>query len=220
MAVIGRKSIYAGLLGGSLLAVSGCDQPLDFDLRSLGGGFNTSAAARNVVANRPQADARGVISYPGYQVAIAQRGDKIEDVAGRVGISAGELARFNGISLDTSLRENEVIALPRRISEPTPGTGNTSDIDITTLAGDAIDRAGVETTPLANPSGQPGPEPVRHKVEPGESAFSISRLYNVSVRSLAQWNGLGPDLEVRSGQYLLIPVIVSSQETSQDTARG
>jgi murein DD-endopeptidase MepM/ murein hydrolase activator NlpD len=43
-------------------------------------------------------------------------------------------------------------------------------------------------------------------VERGETAYSISRLYNVSAKSLAEWNGLGPDFAVREGQYLLIPV--------------
>jgi len=41
----------------------------------------------------------------------------------------------------------------------------------------------------------------------GETAFTIARLYNVSVRALSDWNGLGPDLEVREDQYLLIPVV-------------
>jgi murein DD-endopeptidase MepM/ murein hydrolase activator NlpD len=49
-------------------------------------------------------------------------------------------------------------------------------------------------------------EPVRHQVKRGETAFTISRLYNVSVRSLAEWNGLGAEYTIREGQYLLIPV--------------
>lgn len=208
MAASRKKVLLGGVLGGALLAVAGCDTPLDFDLRNLGGGLSTSAAARSATADRPQADARGVISYPHYQVAIAQRGDRIADVATRVGIPVEELARYNGISTDVTLRENEVIALPRRVSEPTPGA---DDIDITTLAGDAIDRAGSGTNPPQTSPGQQGPEPIRHRVEPGESAYSISRLYNVSVRALAQWNGLGPDLAVRSGQYLLIPVVIESE---------
>jgi hypothetical protein len=37
-------------------------------------------------------DAQGVISYPGYQVAVARRGDTVGSVAARVGLSAQELA--------------------------------------------------------------------------------------------------------------------------------
>lgn len=206
MAVFARKNTGLFVLASAALTLSACDKPLDFDLRSLGGGFNTSAAARQATANRPNADDRGVISYPNYQVAIARDGDRIADVAARVGIPAVELARYNGISADVALKKNEVIALPRRVSEPSAATGlGQSGIDISTLAGAAIDRA-KPSDAAAKPAASDAKEPIRHKVEPGETAYSISRLYNVSVRALTQWNGLGPDLAVRTGQYLLIPV--------------
>ena len=227
MAVFSRTSWNFGLAGVALLALGACDQQLDFDLRGLAGGFNTTSAARQATAARPAPDARGVISYPNYQVAIARRGDRVADVAERVGLPAGELARYNGIPLDATLREGEVIALPRRVTEPSAATGavvsgplQPGDIDITTLAGDAIDRAGGTTAAPPQPSTPPsGTEPIRHKVEPGETAYSISRLYNVSVRALAEWNGLGSDLDVRSGQYLLIPVAAEGANAPQAEAQ-
>lgn len=191
--------------------LAGCDEPLDFDLRGQVGGFSTSDAARNITTDRPKPDARGVISYPNYQVAVAQRGDTVSDVAGRVGLPAEELARYNGLSPTIPLRAGEVLALPRRVSEPA-GTGG---VDIATLAGNAIDAA-PDTTPVQTstlaPAAQPAatpapdPEPVRHKVSRGETAYTISRLYGVPVKSLAEWNGLGSDFAIREGQYLLIPV--------------
>ncbi|WP_299725223.1 peptidoglycan DD-metalloendopeptidase family protein [uncultured Tateyamaria sp.] len=194
----------------ALAALVACDEPLDFDLRGPEGGFNTRAAARNATVDRPAADARGVISYPNYQVAVARRGDTLNDVAARVGLPADELARYNGIAVDVPLRKDEVIALPRRVSEPTTGIiGAPTGVDVTTLAGSAIDRAeptpaspSVSTAPLP-PTGQ---EPVRHKVERGETAFTIARLYQVPVKSLAEWNGLDASFSVREGQFLLIPV--------------
>ncbi|MEO0751239.1 MAG: peptidoglycan DD-metalloendopeptidase family protein, partial [Pseudomonadota bacterium] len=63
--------------------------------------------------------------------------------------------------------------------------------------------------PQGQPRGVSGVEPVRHRVARGETAFSISRLYQVSVSSLADWNGLGTDFAVREGQQLLIPVAVA-----------
>ncbi len=210
MTHLGRKWTRAALAGAALLALGACEQGLDFDLRGLAGGFNTAAAARQATANRPRPDSRGVISYPNYQVAIARRGDTIGDVAARIGLPAGELANYNGISPDAPLRAGEVIALPRRVAEPSPATGApAAPIDITSLAESAIERAGA-TGQAAEPADphteQPTAEPIRHKVEAGETAYSIARLYNVSVRALAQWNGLGSDLSVRAGQYLLIPV--------------
>ncbi len=219
------NKIAAALMGSSFLVLAGCEQPLDFDLRNLGSGFNTTDAARQVTANRPQSDDRGVISYPNYQVAIARSGDRLDDIANRIGIPVEELSRYNGIGTETVLRANEVIALPRRVEEPTgeAGTfGTDSAIDITSLAGNAIDRAGPSiTVPTPATGGKDSIEPIRHKVERGETAFSISRLYNVSVRALSDWNGLGPDLAVRSGQFLLIPVVLdSNQPASQSTTPG
>ncbi len=201
----GRLMIAALCLG----ALAACDEPLDFDLRGPEGGFNTRAAARAATTDRPQADARGIISYPTYQVAVAQRGDTLQDVATRVGLPADELARFNGIAPDVPLRQNEIIALPRRVAEPTGPLGAQNGVDVTTLAGSAIDRSAptpaspsVSTTTLA-PNGQ---EPIRHKVERGETAFTIARLYQVPAKSLAEWNGLDANFSIREGQFLLIPV--------------
>ena len=202
---------------GMALALAACDQPLDIDMRgAFGNAPSTAEAARNASAPRPEPDARGIISYPGYQVAVARRGDTLARLATRIGADARELARYNGIQTGDPLREGEVIALPGRVAEPTGGPIQPPDgVDIDTLAGDAIRRAdaqNVETSAL-EPATQTGVEPVRHQVERGETAFSIARLYNVSIRSLADWNGLGPDFSVREGQYLLIPVALPGEDT-------
>ena len=215
MADIRRTSFHATVLAIALVALAACEQSFDMDFRSLGNGFDTSSAARLATENRPPPDARGILSYPNFQVAVARHGDRLEDIADRVGIPADELSRYNGIPLDVVLRADEVVALPRRVAEPSPATGAIgtgpirpeSDVDISALAGDAIARADTsDTARAAAQVPQTGNEPIRHRIEPGETAYSISRLYNVSVRALADWNGLGADLSVRSGQYLLIPV--------------
>ncbi|MFO7758113.1 MAG: LysM peptidoglycan-binding domain-containing M23 family metallopeptidase [Roseovarius sp.] len=198
-------------LGASLgLAVAACDRPVDTDLRgAFGNAPSTTQAARGAEADRPEPDDRGIISYPGYQVAIARRGDTLTRLATRIGANAEELARYNGIQTGDPLRAGEVIALPNRVAEPEGGPIRSPDnVDIDTLAGEAIRRAdqqSVETSQL-EPAETATAEPVRHKVERGETAFSIARLYDVSVRALADWNGLDSDFTVREGQFLLIPV--------------
>ncbi len=202
----------------SLVALSACTGPMDFDLRDLANsGADTTAAAQSA-GNRPDPDDRGIISYPQFQVAVARRGDTVGSVANRIGVTPAELAEYNAVTIDTELRAGEVLALPNRVAEPSPATGAdgfgpirpSSDIDVTTLASNAIDRAEAsgQSASAAAPASdaQTGPTPVRHQVVRGETAYSISRLYGVSVRSLADWNGLGPDLTVREGQYLLVPV--------------
>jgi murein DD-endopeptidase MepM/ murein hydrolase activator NlpD len=211
-----------GLTVAGIALLAGCSGPLDLDLRDRMGGLDTSIAAGLAATPRPEADDRGVISYPNYQVALAQRGDSVADVAARVGLDAAEVARFNGLRVSDILRAGEVIALPSRVAEPSPATGAVgtgpirplSEIDITELAGAAIDRAGADsnivqsgTTPPMQVVPQTGMEPIKHRVERGETAFTIAQMYNVSIRSLAEWNTLDADFTIREGQHLLIPVI-------------
>ena len=209
------------LVCAAAAALAACSDGNDWDLRSAGNGFDTTSAVQKAIAARPSPDDRGIISYPGYQVAVARKGDTVASVADRIGVNSGELARFNGLTPDVALRGGEVLALPGRVAEPSPATGAANgQIDITTLAEGAIDRAsGTGATsagqptataaplaPAAPAASPPGTQPLRHKVRRGETAYSIARLYNVPVKALADWNGLGPDLSVREGQYLLIPV--------------
>ncbi|HQY43813.1 MAG TPA: peptidoglycan DD-metalloendopeptidase family protein [Paracoccaceae bacterium] len=226
---ISGRVIRAAAMGVSLLALAACESNglFDGDLRHLGqGGFDTSDAVFQATANRPVPDARGIISYPGYQVAVARQGDTVTSVAARVGIPAAELASYNALAPNAPLRRDEVLALPRRVeggalpatgvaTSPLPATtpGTTGGIDVTTIASGAIDRADAGKPAASAPATKPaaatkptGAEPLRHKVERGESAYSIARLYNVNVKALADWNGLGNDLTVREGQTLLIPV--------------
>lgn len=203
--------------------LSACAGGLDLDLRNdIGGTVDTSEAALKATADRPAPDNRGIISYPSYQVAVARRGDTLADVASRIGLPADELGRYNGIAPNDPLRQGEIVALPRRVAEPSPATGAAvtgpirpaASVDVTTLASNAIDNAPDSIRRDASRAPQTGVEPVRHKVARGETAFTISRLYNVSPRALADWNGLDSNFKIREGQYLLIP---AADETARST---
>jgi len=226
MANFRRLNFRALTLGVSLFALAACEGGLDIDLRDVAGGFDTSSAAQTPTEARPNPDNLGIIRYPNFDVAIAKRGDTLTTVANRVGVNADELARYNGIDAGATLRKGEVIALPNRVSG---GTGvdteplqPSEEIDISVIAGGALDRAeqNKPTTPFQTKPApvQTGVEPIQHKVARGETAYSISRLYGVSVRSLGEWNGLGSALTVREGQYLLIPVAKTATRTPKPVA--
>ncbi|MDR9485430.1 MAG: peptidoglycan DD-metalloendopeptidase family protein [Sediminimonas sp.] len=224
------RTLRRVILTTTALALLGaCSEPLDYDMRgNFANGFDTSDAATQATADRPRPDDRGIISYPGYQVAVAKRGDRLRDVANRIGADVQSLARYNGIKPDDPLRQGEIIALPNRVAEPSPATGAPATgpiqppgVDITTLAGNAIDDAdstGAQAaTGEAQTDAQVGAEPVRHKVQRGETAYSIARLYGVTPRALADWNGLDSRFTVREGQYLLIPVAKSDTQSAAST---
>jgi len=221
------------------LALQGCVNTgaLDWDLRTNGG---TSGAA-NAVSSRPSPDQNGVISYPGYQVAVAKRGDTVASVANRVGVAPDQLAQFNALSASDGLREGEILALPVRVAASPaglPGAGVAAGvaaggIDVEAIASTAIDRTGAPTSgqTTGQTSGQTsaqvpfsatgsGPVPVRYQVRRGETAFTIARQFNISAKALADWNGLPADLSVREGQYLIIPTAADLARGNSDTLPG
>jgi len=208
------------MTGVALVVLAACED-FDFDLRDMGNGFDTTPAVQSL-PGRPRPDDRGVISYPNYQVVVARRDDTIRGIAIRLGLDANELAEYNGIAPDVILRRDEIIALPSRVTEPSLATGAIAagpiqPFDVTAVATTALDRAdtdgtAVTATPIA-PIAAPAPsapvvrgtEPIRHQVKRGETAFSISRLYNVPVASISEWNGLDSAFTIREGQFLLVP---------------
>ena len=66
----------------------------------------------------------------------------------------------------------------------------------------------VDTTVDVDETTETGEPTAAHivKVKRGENAYTVARLYDVSVKSLADWNGLDANLTVREGQTLLIPL--------------
>lgn len=218
MAKTGSRLRATLVLGASTLALAGCldTSTLDWDLRQ--GRGDTSEAARQATAAAPTPDGNGIISYPDYQMATARRGESVASMAGRLGMNPEELARTNALRPTDPLREGEMLLLPKRVAaapQPAVIAGSTlppsggGSVDITSIATTALDNAG--PTPVA---AKPSPaaskpisgQPLTHRVERGETAFTIARTYNVSAKALADWNQLGSDMAVREGQTLIIPI--------------
>ena len=183
----------------SIVGLAGCSGNFDVDMRDqLGGLLDTSAAASVAVANRPDPDTRGVITFTNYQVVVAKNGDRIGDLAERITADPEILGSYNGISQDAILRHGEIIVIP-------------PSIVATNVTGKPLQATVVDISELSNGANPTNKkiivEPTRHLVNRGETAFTIARLYNVPANTLADWNGLDATKSVREGQYLLIPII-------------
>jgi len=193
-----------------LLNVGSCGvlNNLDFDLR--GNEYDTSDAVRKAMKTRPLPDSRGIISYATYEVAVARQGDTIKSIAGRLGLEPKNVASYNGMSSLEKLNEGQLISLPNRINTKelhvNNPPSNRNEVNVTELASTAIETATNKKKIINKSTLKQENEPIRHKVSRGETAFTISRLYNVSIRSLADWNGLDSNYTIREGQYLLIPL--------------
>ena len=201
-----------------ILNVGSCGvlKNLDFDLR--GNEYDTSDAVRKAMNTRPLPDSRGIISYSTYDVAVARQGDNIKTIADRLGLDPRNIAAYNGMSPLEKLNDGQLISLPNRPLVRNLNKNNTAlkskDVNVTELASAAIEMASDKKRVTDEGTTAQTNEPIRHKVSRGETAFTISRLYNVSIRSLADWNGLDSNFTIREGQFLLIPL--PSEQISTD----
>lgn len=213
-----------------LLTACGPNGGFDPDLRGwVPGGLSTADAASQAPA-RPQPDSRGVISFPDYQVAIARSGDTPATVAARLGLGPDELARHNALPPDAALAAGTTLVLPRRVAAGAAPAGGSTASNSTGLVSDPFAGQGVRQREIPGRSGataapSPAPataQPGQHVVAAGETAWSISRKYGVSVQDLASWNGLPSSMNVRVGQRLMIPVAGQSAPRSAEvvTAPG
>ena len=175
---------------------------------------NNKTFSDHSIMERPLPDNRGVITYQDYQIIVANGSETVAEIAGRLGIEPKKLASYNGVLMTYLPRKDEVLALPVMI----PG-----DL-VSTSAGWSQESARKTiANSLENSSRKIGTpdNPLRHRIEPGETAYSIARLYNVSVTSLAKWNGLDTDLSLTAGRELIIPVLsLSSGSSSSSSAQA
>lgn len=186
-----RPILKPGILMLSTVLLMGCEGGIELP--------NPFSAPMSAISQDPPQNANGVISYPDFKVIVARDGDTITDLANRVSLDPVVLARYNGLPLNYILRPGERLALPEGAQVTAVEQGWTPQIVTGVL--DTLPDSPTAATP------PPAPEnaPLRHKVEPGETAFSIARLYGVSVTALASWNGLDANLTVTPGRSLLIP---------------
>lgn len=226
---IGASALSAPLLLGLALGLGGCAGTSPADYNPFSHGAPSGSAASAVPNATP--DSRGVITYASYQVVIGRDGDTIETVAGRLGLPAAELARRNALPIDYKIRQGEVLLLPDSFPRSEPGAlgGDVTSQPLgwspegaaqainsspSTVPAAKTPTAAPSSNPFKNGQTEPLIDPVRHRVEAGETAYSIARLYGVSVTALASWNGLGPDLAVRENQELLIPIVSGANKIS------
>lgn len=175
---------------------------------TLVGCESTTSAIQNVISGptlppappEPEPDENGVITFPDIRVMMAREGDTIASMAARANVEELVLARFNGLPTNYLLRAGERLALPDSAQVFAVEQGWTPEV----VTG-VLDDLPNSPSSAEAPQNAPGTLPIRHRVEPGETAFSIAKLYGVSVTALASWNGLDGELTVTPGRSLIIP---------------
>ena len=77
----GRRATRLVATTALLALLAACGRDIDF--RQLGPDLRSREPVRTETEPRPEPDARGVISYPGYQMAVARGGDTVTDDSDR-----------------------------------------------------------------------------------------------------------------------------------------
>jgi murein DD-endopeptidase MepM/ murein hydrolase activator NlpD len=156
---------------------------------------------------RKNPDSRGIITYDTYQILVASGEETVGQIANRLDINEEKLALYNGLISNYRPRKNEIIAIPDTQFISSSGWS-------TEITQQAIQDNSTTKTKVSLAS-----NPLRHRVKQGETIYSLAREYNVSVNSLATWNGLGPDLDIKTGREIIIPAAAVVPRTTSKTAK-
>lgn len=114
------RIVGVGLIAAAAI-VAGCTPQTTanrapVDVRGSDPNAGAQRAGQNTLNNDvvAGADQNGVVTYDGYQSALAQPGDTVSTVAGRVGLSASELGAYNGLPVTHQLQDGDELVLPPR----------------------------------------------------------------------------------------------------------
>jgi membrane-bound lytic murein transglycosylase D len=101
-------------------------------------------------------------------------GESLWTIAKLHRVATPQLAAANGLSMRATLRVGQQLRVP--------GTATARQADKRTASD----------------------HPVRYRVRPGDSLWTISRQFKVSVEQLLTWNGLSKKKQLQPGQELVV----------------
>lgn len=115
---------------------------------------------------------------PGGRTHRVRGGDSLWIIAARHDVSVRELAAANGLPLRSTLKIGQTLHIPGKGERARPAP--------------------------KGPHASAGARTLRYKVRSGDSLWTISRQFKVTVQQLVAWNGLGRKQQLQPGQELLV----------------
>ena len=123
-----------------------------------------------------------------YVTHTLKEGETLSMIAQQYNTSVGDIMRLNGMHADTKLVYGSQIKVPS--TKPQTSAKKASS----TAAG----------TPPASPAAMPSSSnEITHIVAKGETLYSVSKKFNVSLEQLRAWNNLADD-NVKLGTLLIV----------------
>jgi murein DD-endopeptidase MepM/ murein hydrolase activator NlpD len=144
---------------------------------------------------RPAVASNYVYQAAGGRVVTVGPGESLETLALKYGAPVAEIARANQIHSPADLKPGKVIVIPTRVAMAGPAV-------ITPSAPEAYAPAAVGAPAQAEAARVGGGV---HTVGPGQTLYSLARLYHTRPDEIAAANGLPGNAALRVGQKLRIP---------------
>ncbi|MDF2231871.1 peptidoglycan DD-metalloendopeptidase family protein [Albimonas sp. CAU 1670] len=194
-----RARAFPLLIAASALALAACSD-------GSGGGAERAApaapapaapapTAAPLPANPTTPDSRGVIVYQDYSAVVARRGDTVQAMALRVGVSPAELAAYNGLPTSYIPSPGDELVLPPRAGGYASAGGSAAE------APQALSAA---------PSAPSGPAP----------AAAVTSASAASVETTTAAGGWSPSMVEGALQRSNAPADVSSGSPRLGTGAG
>ena len=127
---------------------------------------------------------------------IVQPGDNPYMIAHRFGIGTLVLLEFNHLTEDDLIQPGQMLSIPPSSYEY---QGNAESV------GDNENTSG------------PAPEPLRYRVQPGDSPWTIARQFGINVQTVLSFNNLTEGALLHIGDELLIPADFGTLQSRSST---
>lgn len=163
------------------------------------GGPTTTVPPTTVAATTPPTTTAPTTAAQGTTITV-QPGETLYSLSRTHGVSVAAIAAANGLTQTSTLNIGQRLVIPAE--------GTTAGLGEAPLG--VINET--QTAP-AQTAGQPAANNGAHVVQTGETLYSISMRYGISVNNLASANGLTAGDVVRVGQQLVIPGVATTNQT-------
>jgi peptidoglycan lytic transglycosylase D len=189
-------------------------------------GAKASPSGYALSADARAASAQSVTRSGQRKEHEVRPGETLWSISREYGVDIGKLARWNSMAPGDTLSvgrdlvvwtKEPAAAAQGPISAATPtSTAASASALAATARGDATPattRSTVAGSAATNVSALMGPQvrQVTYVVRPGDSLYSISRRFRVSVAEISEWNGVAAEKVLKPGQRLKMFVDVTEQ---------
>lgn len=144
---------------------------------------------------------RQLFSWQAYQ---ARRGEKVDRIAGQFGITPTQLRNLNNVVQDKKgrLKTAQLLLVPMKLAKPLPTP---------------VQVASTNTTSANNSSPLVNAVPQSYVIQKGDTPFSVSRRFGVTVDALQAHNQLGTS-DFKIGSNIEIPIAVEDKNSFETVA--